>query len=174
MRRYELPQQLVAPTVDGRLSSYFEWMGAGSYEAGSEQGAMFRSERLLEKLYFGFDEQALYLRLDLAKWENLSLAVKFFQPANFILKTKPLTRKGAQEFTIKTPGAIEIKRTTLAAREIIEWEIALLDLALKPNDPVSFQIQILQDGIERECYPESGPIQLTVPSPEFALGNWIV
>jgi alpha-amylase/alpha-mannosidase (GH57 family) len=174
VRNYEPPRQLVAPLIDGRLSSYFEWTGAGSYEAGSEQGAMYRSGRFLEKMYFGFGEESLFLRIDPRKWEAVSLAVRFFQPDRFLLKTKPLARDGGQEFTITTPSGVEIKRATLAAAEIIEWEIALLDLALKPGDTVAFQLRVLQDGIERERYPESGPVQLTVPGPGYAMELWAV
>ncbi|MEI8341594.1 MAG: hypothetical protein WCH43_08690, partial [Verrucomicrobiota bacterium] len=174
VRNYEPPQQLIAPRIDGRLSSYFEWMGAGSYEAGSEQGAMFRSERFLEKMHFGFSEESLCLRIDLRKWGGLSVAVRFFQPDRFLLKTKPLTRDGRQEFTITTPAGIEIKRNTLAAVDIIEWEIAMLDLALKPGDTVAFQLRVLQDGIERERYPEGGPVQLSVPGSGYAMEHWVV
>jgi len=174
VRNYELPHQMIAPRIDGRLSSYFEWMGAGSYEAGKEQGAMFRSERFLEKMQFGFSEESLCLRIDPRKWGEISLAVRFFQPDRFLLKTKPLSRSGRQEFTITTPGGIEIKRTTLAAADIIEWEIALLDLALKPGATVAFQLAIFQDNIERERYPEGGPVQLTVPGPEYAMQHWVL
>jgi len=171
---YELPRQLVAPRIDGRLSSFFEWTGAGSYEAGSEQAAMFRSERFLEKMHFGFSGESLCLRIDPRKWGEISLAVRFFQPDRFLLKTKPLARDGRLEFTIATPAGIEIKRDTLAAADIVEWEIALHDLGLKQGDPVAFQLMVLQDGIERERYPEGGPVQLTVPGPGYAMEHWVV
>ena len=174
VRNYEAPSQLIAPSIDGRLSSYFEWMGAGSYEADHGQGAMFRSDRFLQEMLFGFSEESLCIRIDPAKWGPVSLVLRFFQPDRFLLKTKPLTRGGAQEFTITTPSGIEIKRKTLAAADIIEWEIPLLDLALKPGDPVAFQLRVLQDGIERERHPESAPVQLTVPGPEYALERWMV
>lgn len=171
---YELPQQLVSPRINGRLGSYFDWIGAGCYIAGTEQGAMYRSDRFLEKMYFGFDDSALYLRLDLAKWDRIALALAFFRPKGVVLKTAPLNGKGEQVFTVTTPDGKAFTRNTLAAADIVEWRIALADLGVAPNDPVSFQLQILQDGIEREAYPESGPIQLTVPSAEFATRSWVV
>lgn len=173
-RSYEPPGQLISPQIDGRLSSYFEWTGAGSYEAGSEQGAMFRSERFLEKIYFGFGRESLFLRIDPRKWGEISLAVRFFQPDRFILKTKPLSQSGPQEFSIVTPAGVEINRATIAACNIIEWEIPLSDLLLNPGDAVAFQIRVLKDGIERERYPENGPLQLTVPGPGYAMQHWVV
>src|SRR5438094_5799834 len=129
---YQQPQQMIEPQIDGYASSYFEWIGAGSYEAGTEQGAMFRAERNVERLHFGFSEEALFLRLDFTKWNGAtSLIAIFYAPRGFVLKTKPLTREGAQKFTIITPGGVELKRETIAAADIVEWEIALLDLVLK-------------------------------------------
>lgn len=172
-QRFQPPTQLVSPRMTG-YSTYFDWIGAGVYEVGSEQGAMYRADRILEKLSFGFNEDALFLRFDLVKWEPVSLVVTFQQPRGFSLKTAPLKRTGTQSYVIVTPGGIELRRENLAAAEIIEIEVALLDLALKPGDPVTFQVQLFRDGIERESYPETGPIQLTVPSPEFAMLSWIV
>ena len=42
--RYELPWQLIEPEVDGRLSSYFEWLGAGSFDGSGISGNLTRSE----------------------------------------------------------------------------------------------------------------------------------
>jgi alpha-amylase/alpha-mannosidase (GH57 family) len=39
------PTGRIAPTIDGELTSYFEWLGAGSYEAHDVAGAMHKSER---------------------------------------------------------------------------------------------------------------------------------
>src|SRR5205814_1380647 len=86
IQRYTLPTQLIAPRMTG-YSTYFDWLGAGCYQAGSEQGAMHRADRFLETLWFGFSEDALYLRLDLTQWDRLSLIVAFFQPRGFLLKT---------------------------------------------------------------------------------------
>lgn len=174
VRSYEPPGQLISPHLDGHFSSYFEWMGAGCYEAGSEQGAMFRSERLLERLHFGFGKESLFLRLDFRKLEPAALVLRFLQPAGFVLKTRTLTRQGPQGFTIAPPSGVEIQRSTLAVFDLVEWEISLLDLALKPGDPVAFQLLVLQGDIERERYPGGGPIQLIVPTPEFEILHWIV
>jgi len=171
---YELPQQLISPRINGEQGSYFDWIGAGSYTAGTEQGAMYRSDRFLDKMYFGFDENAFYLRLDLMKWGQIALKLKFYQPEGFILKTNIIERNGIQQYTVTTKTGRTFTQNSFAAADVIEWRISLADLALKVNAPLSFQVQILQDGIERESYPESGPIQLAVPKTEFAGRKWVV
>lgn len=178
LTRYELPQSLIDPDIDGRLSSYFEWFGAGSYQPGSEAGAMHRSERLLEMFYFGFNEESLFLRFDFPhrqRLDDLAITVVFYEPRGFILKTRPLRRDGsALEFTITTPGGIELRRDSIALGEILEWEIPLLDLTLKPGAQAGFRVRTVLAGIETETYPEAGAIQLPVPAPGFATQNWLV
>jgi len=171
---YRMPESLIEPEIDGTLSSYFEWLGAGYYQPGSEQGAMYRSERQLDGIFFGFGAESLYLRFDFLKWDNASLKVVFYEPRGFLLKAGPFGADGTREFTLTTPGGVELKRSTIAQRDIVEWEVPLLDLALKPGAPVAFQVRVLADGIETEKYPEAAAIQLTVPGPEFAAEKWIV
>ena len=171
---YKTPESLIEPEIDGVLSSYFEWMGAGFYQPGSEQSAMYRSERLLDGIWFGFGVESLYLRFDFLKWDGASLKVVFYEPRGFILKAGPFGADGASEFTLTTPGGVELRRASIAARDIVEWEVPLLDLALKPGSPVAFQVRVMAGGIETEKYPEAAAIQLNVPGPDFAAAKWIV
>ena len=50
--------------VDGRESSYFEWLGAGLYSADRRSGAMHGRVYSLHELRYGFDDERLYLRVD--------------------------------------------------------------------------------------------------------------
>ncbi len=49
--------------VDGRVSSYFEWLGAGLYSADRQSGAMHGRSYTLHELHYGFDENNFYLRV---------------------------------------------------------------------------------------------------------------
>ncbi len=172
-----MPESLIEPEIDGVLSSYFEWLGAGFYQPGSEQAAMYRSERLLDGIWFGFGVESLYLRFDFLKWADALLKVVFYEPRGFMLKAGPFGENGSEEaggFTLTTPGGVELRRTSIAKRDIVEWEVPLLDLALKPGSPVAFQVRLAAGGIETEKYPEAAAIQLTVPGPDFAAAKWIV
>lgn len=58
------PQSFLHVRVDGRDSSYFEWMGAGLYSADRHGGSMHGRTPVLHELRYGFDEEKLYVRLD--------------------------------------------------------------------------------------------------------------
>jgi alpha-amylase/alpha-mannosidase (GH57 family) len=58
------PTAALEVRVDGRETSYFEWMGGGLYSADRQGGAMHGRVFYLHELYYGFDEGNLYLRVD--------------------------------------------------------------------------------------------------------------
>ena len=171
---YSVPERLISPAMGAGSDAFFDWIGAGRYVAGSEQGAMYRAERIVSKIQFGSDERTLFLRVDLRKWEPLTLTVQFLQPAETLVRTGLLTRGGAGEFTIEKTGAAKLTRSSLVVNDAIEFAIPLADLGLAGVAPVAFQVRVFRDGIERECYPENAPIQFTLLGTDFALRNWIV
>jgi hypothetical protein len=59
------PMGRIAPQVDGQVTNYFEWLGAGVYSPDYRSGSMHGGAQGVEALYYGYDERALYLRLDL-------------------------------------------------------------------------------------------------------------
>ncbi len=171
---YSVPERLISPAIGAGSDSFFDWIGAGCYVAGSEQGAMYRAERIVGKIQFGSDERTLFLRVDLRKWEPVALTVQFHQPAGVLVRTGVLTRGGAGEFTIEKAGGEKLTRASLVVDDEIEFALPLADLGLAGEAPVAFQVRVFRDGIERECYPENAPIQFTLLGADFALRNWIV
>ncbi len=61
------PSGRIAPTIDGRQTSYFEWMGAGVYAPDERTGSLHGARHDLDALYYGFSEKSLFLRVDLKK-----------------------------------------------------------------------------------------------------------
>lgn len=171
---YEPPCHALTPTINGEFPSHFEWFGAGRYEPTSEAILDWAPDRLLERMYFGFDDDHLYLRIDLKKWTPLSVEVVFFEPRDTRVQSDVLTRSGQQPFTVKSVSGSTRTRDTLAADEIIECSIPLTDLGVGHGDPVTFWVQLHREDSGTETYPESGPIQLNVPTADFALRHWIV
>jgi len=58
-----IPQtRFISPVLDGRITHYFEWLGAGSYTP--QIGALRAQSRSLKGLAFGKGHDGLYLRID--------------------------------------------------------------------------------------------------------------
>ena len=84
------PSGFIRPVIDGRVTSYFEWIGAGCVEGTSTQASMHQvSEREpgLTLIEFGFDLEHLYVRVDGALpmqrllGAGMELSLNFLQPA---------------------------------------------------------------------------------------------
>lgn len=173
---YSRPERPIRREVTGRRSSYFDWMGAGCYVAGSEQGAMYRSDRVLKQIHFGNDSECLYLRLDPAVWRNVRICIEFHGP-----------RCAKLEFALMPCAGVEPCRWTdasggrslagkLASRDVVELALplSLLDGEGKGGEPVRFQVKVLEGGLELECYPERVPIEFNPTRKDYALEHWMV
>ena len=55
---------LISPRVDGRVSSYFEWLGATSYEIHRRASTMHRTDVPVSMFYYGISIERLFLRID--------------------------------------------------------------------------------------------------------------
>jgi alpha-amylase/alpha-mannosidase (GH57 family) len=60
------PTARVLPQVDGRVTNYFEWLGAGVYSPDYRSGSMHGGAKCVEAVYFGTGEHSLCLRVDLS------------------------------------------------------------------------------------------------------------
>lgn len=58
------PADLCSPVIDGRVTSFYEWIPAGRFDLKFDSGAMTASGNILSNLYFGFDNDMLYFRID--------------------------------------------------------------------------------------------------------------
>ncbi|MBZ5515847.1 MAG: glycoside hydrolase [Acidobacteriia bacterium] len=61
------PTGRIAPRVDGQVTSYFEWLGAGVYSPDYRSSSMHGGAQCVDALYFGNNDRALYVRLDLVE-----------------------------------------------------------------------------------------------------------
>jgi alpha-amylase/alpha-mannosidase (GH57 family) len=61
------PTHPIHPVIDGEVTSYFEWVGAGRYQPDNRSGAMHRDEPRIRDVYYGADSDNFYLRLDFAQ-----------------------------------------------------------------------------------------------------------
>lgn len=168
------PRAQIQPAITGKVDTFFEWEGAGSYLPGSEQSAMYRSERLLRRIHFGSDEENLYLRFDVHRWEAFSLALEFYAPTRTTAETGPIVRGKTSRLSVRAEQGSPKDSGAWAAQEIVELSLPLSALGIENAVPVSFQVRLFKEGIERERYPENVPIEFALPGPEFALENWVV
>jgi hypothetical protein len=181
----EQPSSFMRVTLDGRVTSYFEWLGAGSLQLGTAIGAMHQVsnpafQTLTTELLFGFDRDCLYVRLDFSRPAGDLLVgsgeclVSFMNPADVRLRV--CQDAGRTVAMLEHRHGMEWKRVASAAdavaHEVLEVAVPFADLGLRAGEPVSFFVSLHLNGHELERYPSHRPVELTVPSAEFEAYNW--
>src|SRR5882724_1032723 len=145
-REIRKPIDLITPTIDGLITSYYEWAGAGVYETGRNMGAMYGSERCVEAIHFGADLAAFYLRVDFRKGVELPpkvvLRVNFIDPTHRALIIVELTRDLSKaDLWVTGPDSAPrklIEVSLIKFDKILELGIPLTDLGWKKREQAAF------------------------------------
>ncbi len=64
------PTGFVTPVIDGRATTFYEWVSAGWIPATGPEGVMSGGESVMQGIHYGFDLRACYFRIDPAKRED--------------------------------------------------------------------------------------------------------
>lgn len=139
---------------------------------------MHKAESILTSLYYGFNKDNLFLRLDPAipfsdLPDNIKFSIDIMKPSQIriIVSIKPSL---SAELLKKSDGQwIKIKDVTdIAVQDIFETGIPFSDLNAKEKDEIDFFISILKEGEEIERHPWRGYISVAVPTPDFEAMMW--
>jgi alpha-amylase/alpha-mannosidase (GH57 family) len=177
------PSDFIQPQIDGKITSYYEWVGAGVYEPVRAMTTMYQGEQLIRAIYFGFDTATFYLRVDFRQGaeipDGMSLSVDFLRPHAKSLIIRQLSgpdisceivdesHKGAQHGGTGEP-------VRLGFKSILELAIPLTVLDWRPDDTGVFSVCMNQGKMEIERHPAGGAIRITIPGSEIDLKSWRV
>jgi len=175
------PTDLLAPTIDGAITSYYEWVGAGEYVAGRAMGTMFQTERLVDGMHFGTDLERFYLRVDFRPGSVLpdaaQLQVTFLEPrhvaASFVLRRgRPATGS-----IVPLAGGEPTEAADLAPGgfgQVLEVAVPFKALGWQTGNRVSFFVQVMTGQVELERHPVASSISLVIADEQFGVENWRV
>jgi alpha-amylase/alpha-mannosidase (GH57 family) len=183
------PTSLLAPRLDGEDSSYFEWLGAGSFEVPNVAGSMHRaagSQGLLTLIKFGTDRERLLVRIDAARDAKDLLAAGYQYGLTFLEPEGRRVTVGAglstPQITIwrRAPGGHWVREGPhgggAAAASVLEVALPLRDLALGGGvlpATLSFLVTLIGPaGGEVERHPSHRPLTVIASSHQFEATNW--
>ncbi len=180
------PTGFIQPEIDGQVTSYFEWVGAGCIEgASAAAGAMHQVSARpagIDVVEFGFDREHLFVRVDGPQPVSQMLAsgfvvsVRFVKPAGLrvelaeadgVLRTTTLRMsQGRSWFPIEAPAL----RT--AVGEVAELEIPFSMLGASTGDRIALFVLVTRGEAEIERQPRHQAIEIEVPNERFAMRTW--
>jgi len=163
------PTGWIHPTVDGMVTSYFEWLGAGEYRVDVRQGAMHGRRLLIRELLYGCDQSHLYLRLDLETPD-------FPQPleARFLIQAaKPedparsfrLALTGRRVVLMECSPAEACSGAEFAFQKVLEARFTLACLGAACGERLRVQVSLWSDGLPLDALPQQGWLEISTAEP---------
>ena len=170
----EPPTGLVDPSLDGEVTSYFEWMGAGCLDTAIAGGAMQQIDAgrgRIALIEFGFDLEHLWLRLDADGPMRTFLApevrirLRFVNPAGvqIVLGAGGLIRLERRE-TGGNWETLPCEGLAAVAGQILEVRVPVRCFdELPTGGRIAFVVAVEKEGLETEHHPPHTPIELELP-----------
>lgn len=162
---HEHPTSAIKPTIDGMVTSYFEWMGAGTYRK-HRSGAMHSRQSLLKELRYGSDTRSLYLRLDfnepITDDHNLDFRLQIKNQSGDAFETTHAWRSGRLELAHSDLNANGVR---VALGSIYEAEIAFSEMRVKYGESVRVSLAVLRDGLPVAALPATGDLEIDTREP---------
>ena len=181
IKKIGVTPQVTPPTdwlhvfVDGRVSSYFEWLGAGQFGAARRGAAMHGQPYAIGELFFGFNEEWLFVRLDptregfdqLADCEcRLVLQAGGEIKISLRLHAGKLTDASAEKDDVEI--AANAAKFATAIGKVIEVGVAKELFSLRGQHAIFLSVSLWRGGLPVELVPQEGSIELRLGEENFA------
>jgi alpha-amylase/alpha-mannosidase (GH57 family) len=177
--QYQRPIEFINPTIDGRITSFYEWMGAGVFDASRAMVTMYRTERFIDFVHFGFDAKNFYLRLDMNEkagklGQDSTITIQFLRPEKVTIR-----------FQVGEHGKVDVlqgerilkvgdNQVAVSFGKNTEVQVSQYLLGWKAKVNVSFYVGVTVGTVEVERQPSSGSLDFESPGQDFESENWHV
>ena len=176
------PTGFIQPVIDGEMTSYFEWVGAGSVERGTAAGAMHQvsdGTPGISAVEFGFDLESCFVRVDgsMPVSEILAagygLTVRFLAPVDLRVG---LDGTGALVVSRKSEtgnwSPVADGRLQAAVGAVAELKIPFAALGAAVGTRVALVVLLTRDNAEIDRQPRHHAIEFEVPAQRFVSRAW--
>ena len=155
---HQAPSGPVQPTIDGNVTSYFEWLGAGVYRVDQRTGAMHGQRFFVQELRYGSDGNSLYLRLDFVETADVTAAGTELR-VTVQAEGSPDAIMRSVRLTGSSDGVESVYD------KVCEAKISLAGVGMPHGRDVRFQLSLWQAGLPMEALPPQGWIELSTTAP---------
>jgi hypothetical protein len=164
------PTSLIHPHVDGIVTTYFEWLGAGVYSPDYRSGSLHGAAQFVDALYYGHSEKTIYLRLDL-KDGFIAAHPKFEVRINLNGESRARLHASVSgssvervefwlgEQPVEYPGAAT-SDLQVAFTRVFELALDHAFVGLDPNKQALLQLSLWVEGLPVQNIPAHGWLTL--------------
>lgn len=163
------PAGLLRVTVDGRETSYFEWLGAGLFSPERRGGAMHGRTYYLHELHFGFSEESMYVRVDafrsaLEQLDDPEFRITIRGAEEVILVAR-LLRGRLREFGVEKDRVCLLNPKTVAAaayERILEVSVRKDLFNLAGQSRLTLGVALWHGGLPVDVLPAEGFLEISL------------
>ena len=164
------PAGEIEPLIDGVVSNYFEWLGAGIYRPAVRSDAMHGPPSALDMVYYGCSQAAFYLRLDLNRETvqshpefEIRVAVEGKQTIRATARTTAGKLISSERWIDNASGLREDPGdgVALALDRVFELRADFSSLGTASGHTLSFQVSVWSGAIPLQVVPQDGWLSLT-------------
>jgi alpha-amylase/alpha-mannosidase (GH57 family) len=168
------PAAFLDVRVDGRDTTYFEWMGSGHYAPDRRENAMHGRARLLRLLRYGFSDSRFFVRVDLFDDIIVSLADAEFRvtlDATEELRVIIRVLKGKIEGYLAEAPSFSIlgpdEMLTVASDRFLEISIGRRLIPLAGRSSFSLMVALWEGGLPMDVLPAQGSVEVRLGAENF-------
>jgi alpha-amylase/alpha-mannosidase (GH57 family) len=172
------PAAVIRPLLDGRVTTFYEWKLAGLYESYRDGIKGLATCRLINAIYFGFDHNNLFLRLDTSispqagEFTDLTLNLEFEDPVHRTISLRAAAPRTPGEIALEVKPADLAGRTVAVALETVEICVPFAAIPAVAGNQVSMRVSVERKGQVVERRPIHDMLSLKVPTADFEAENW--
>jgi alpha-amylase/alpha-mannosidase (GH57 family) len=163
------PSGPIKPVIDGEVTSFFEWLGAGIYRVDDRSGSMHGQKFLVKEVHYGSDGANFYLRVDFHPEAEAELGALELR-----LTAQPLNGGSDSTLAIDFAGdhaqASGVRlavpaQVDCAFTKVLEVRSPLAALGVAPGAGVRFSFSLWQGGLPMEAVPQQGWLEMPTTNP---------
>ncbi|MGB6823001.1 MAG: glycoside hydrolase family 57 protein [Candidatus Acidiferrales bacterium] len=181
IKRILLRSRPVPPTdwlqveVDGRVTSYFEWLGAGYYAAQRQDATMHGQVYCIGEIFYGFSADRFYLRVDSLRepFEQLGdCEFRFvFEDQSEMKLVARMHNGNVAGLSAERKGTVledAPRKISVALGKIIELSIAKELFLLVGQKTLRFSVSLWRNGLPVDVLPPEGFIEVSLGADFYA------
>jgi alpha-amylase/alpha-mannosidase (GH57 family) len=162
------PIDFIYPKIDGKVTTYFDWIGPGFLEGKGHGVAMHDTATLIKGCYYGFNDISFFLRIDIdhnfiENMDDLSFEIN-------------LVARSTIKIIYRVKGAMKESSipVSLAYSDILEMECPLKSLEIKRGEKINIWVSLKVKDMMVDRVPKRGYVSVEVPSESFEMEMWYV
>lgn len=171
----QAPTEFLKVTVNGRDTSYFEWLGAGLFSPERRGGSMHGRVFYLRELRYGFEQGRFCVRVDpfaeaLSELDDPEFRITIGAAAEVTVVVK-LLRGRVQEFSVEQRNVCLLNPRDVAEaafERILEVAVKREVLSLKNTSRLRLGVALWHCGLPVDVLPAEGFLEIALGEDNFA------